>query len=139
MSSFNKVIIMGRLTRDIDLKSINNGTSLAEIGIAVNERRKDRDGKWTDAVHFVEVTFWGKKAEVMSQYLEKGQPVLIEGKLRQDRWESNGQNYSKLKVHGEQFSFVGSRQYGSEVIHQKTDIDKADRTKVTIPDDDIPF
>ena len=77
MSSFNKVIIMGRLTRDIDLKSINNGTSLAEIGIAVNERRKDRDGKWTDAVHFVEVTFWGKKAEVMSQYLEKGQPVPV--------------------------------------------------------------
>mgnify|MGYP001340917100 FL=1 len=86
MSSFNKVIIMGRLTRNVELKSVNNGTSLTQIGIAVNERRKTRDGTWQDDVHFLEVTFWGKQAEVLSQYMEKGQPLLIEGRIKQDRW-----------------------------------------------------
>ncbi len=139
MSNFNKVIIMGRLTRDVELKSVNNGTSLAQIGIAVNERRKTRDGTWQDDVHFVEVTFWGKQAEVLSQYMEKGQPLLIEGRLKQDRWESDGQKHSRLKVHGEKFSFVGPRQHGSEVILQETPSHVNKRTPVTTPDDDIPF
>ena len=139
MSSFNKVIIMGRLTRDVELKSVNNGTSLTQIGIAVNERRKTRDGTWQDDVHFLEVTFWGKQAEILSQYMEKGQPLLIEGRIKQDRWESDGQKHSRLKIHGEQFSFVGARQHGSEVILQETPSHTKKRTPVSTPDDDIPF
>lgn len=140
MSNFNKVIIMGRLTRDIELKSINNGTSLIEVSVAVNEKRKMADGTWKDEVHFIDVTFWGKKAEVISQYLSKGDPILVEGRLKQNRWESDGRKHSKLKVHGEQFSFVGYRQHGSEVIMQPTDIESGEPAgKTTIPDDDIPF
>ena len=139
MSSFNKVIIMGRLTRDVELKSVNNGTSLTQIGIAVNERRTTRDGTWQDNVHFLEVTFWGKQAEVLSQYMEKGQPLLIEGRIKQDRWESDGQKHSRLKIHGEKFSFVGDRQHGSEVILQENPSHTKKRTPVSPPDDDIPF
>ena len=139
MTSFNKVIIMGRLTRDVELKNVNNGTSLAQIGIAINERRKTPDGTWQDDVHFVEVTFWGKPAEVLSQYMTKGQPLLIEARLKQDRWETDGQKHSCLKIHGEKFSFVGARQHGSEFIHQETPSQTSKRTPVTTPHDDIPF
>ena len=141
MSNFNKVILMGRLSRDVELKSVNNGISLVELGVAVNERRKSAEGTWKEDVHFIDVTFWGKKAEVIAQYLTKGDPILLEGRLKQNRWEVNGKNHSRINVYGEQFSFVGSRQHGSEVILEPTDIERGTsvRKTVTIPDDDIPF
>jgi len=141
MSNFNKVILLGRLSRDVELKSVNQGTSLVELGVAVNERRKSTEGAWKEEVHFIDVTFWGKKAEVIAQYLAKGDPILVEGRLKQNRWEANGKNHSRINVYGEQFSFVGSRQHGSEVIMEPTDIERETsvRKTVTIPDDDIPF
>jgi len=141
MSNFNKVILMGRLSRDVELKNINHGTSLVELGVAVNERRKSAEGTWKEEVHFIGVTFWGKKAEVIAQYLAKGDPILVEGRLKQSRWEANGKNHSRIHVYGEEFSFVGSRQHGSEVIMEPTDIERETsvRKTVTIADDDIPF
>ena len=141
MSNFNKVILMGRLSRDVELKSVNHGSSLVELGVAVNESRKSAEGTWKEEVHFIDVTFWGKKAEVIAQYLSKGDPILVEGRLKQNRWEANGQKHSRINVQGEQFSFVGSRQHGSEVIMEPTDFerDKGARQTVSIPDDDIPF
>ena len=141
MSNFNKVILMGHLSRDVELKSVNSGTSLVELGVAVNERRKSAEGTWKEQVHFIDVTFCGKKADVIAQYLAKGDPILIEGRLKQNRWEANGKNHSRINVYGEQFSFVGSRQYGSEVIMEPTDLelDTNARKTATMPDDDIPF
>ncbi|MBA63974.1 MAG: single-stranded DNA-binding protein [Planctomycetaceae bacterium] len=139
MTNFNKVILMGHLTRDLELKSINNGNSFVELGIAVNERRKAGNGNWKDEVHFVNVTFWGKNAEIISQYLSKGDPVLVEGRLKQNRWETDNRKHSRITVTGEQFSFVGPRQHGSEVIMQSTDLEHSNNKRDTIADDDIPF
>lgn len=141
MVNFNKVILMGRLTHDVELKSVNHGTSLAELGIAVNERRPDRDGGWKDEVHFINVAFWGKKAEVISQYLSKGDPILIEGRLKQQRWEVNGKKHSRVNVFGEQFSFVGIGRSQATINLQPTEVERSVKKEqsITPPDDDIPF
>jgi len=109
MSSFNKVIIMGRLTRDLDLRTTNDGNSMVELGIAINERRLGTNGQWVDCIQFVEITFWNRKAEIIAEYFKKGSPILIEGALQLDRWEKYGKKYSKLKVRGKEFSFVGNK------------------------------
>lgn len=112
MSNYNKVLIMGRLTRDPELRYTPQGTSVAEIGIATNreylvgtERRKDTT--------FIDVTLWRRQAEVVCQYLKKGAPIFIEGHLSLDTWETpDGQKRSKLKVVAENFQFMGGRQDG---------------------------
>ena len=109
MSSFNKVILMGRLTRDVDLRTTSGGNSVTDLGIAINERRLGANGEWVDAIQFVDVTFWNRKAEVIAQYFKKGSPILIEGALQLDRWEKDGKNFSKLKVRGTDFNFVGNK------------------------------
>ena len=109
MSSFNKVIIMGRLTRDLDLRTTNDGNSMVELGIAINERRLGTNGQWVDCIQFVDITFWNRKAEIIAEYFKKGSPILIEGALQLDRWEKYGKKYSKLKVRGKEFSFVGNK------------------------------
>jgi single-strand DNA-binding protein len=109
MSSFNKVILMGNLTRDVELRSTPGGTSVAEIGLAVNDRRKDASGEWVDETTFVDVTLWGKTAEIAEQYLGKGSGVLIEGRLKLDQWEKDGQKRSKLRVVAENMRMVGGK------------------------------
>ena len=88
MASFNRVILLGNLTRDIELKYTANQTAVTDIGLAVNDRRKTANGEWVDETTFVDVTLWGRTAEIASQYLSKGSPVLIEGRLKLDTWES---------------------------------------------------
>lgn len=106
----NKVFLMGNLTRDIEIRSLQSGMSVGNFGLAVNERYKDRDGNWSERANFVDCEAWGKQAEIMGQYLGKGRPVFIEGKLRLDQWQDQqGQNRSKLKVVVDNFQFVDSR------------------------------
>ena len=138
MSSFNKVIIMGRLTRDVDLRTTSGGNSVTDLGIAINERRLGANGEWVDAIQFVDVTFWNRKAEVIAQYFKKGSPILIEGALQLDRWEKDGKNFSKLKVRGTDFSFVGNK---TEAIIENGDGNgKAEPELVdAMAVDDIPF
>jgi len=110
MASYNRVILMGNLTRDPELKYIPSGTAVAEVGLAVNDRRKNANGEWIDETTFVDVTLWGRTAEVASEYLSKGSPVLIEGRLKYDSWEGNdGQKRSKLRVVGEKMQMLGGR------------------------------
>lgn len=110
MSSFNRVILLGNVTRDIELKYTQSGTAVAELGLAVNEKWKDKKtGKVTDEATFVEVTLWGRTAEIATEYLEKGSPVLVEGKLKLHTWESDGQRRSKLKVTGETLQLLGGQ------------------------------
>ncbi len=111
MASFNRVILVGNLTRDPELRYIPSGTAVSEIGLAVNERVK-RNEQWVEETVFVDVTLWGRTAEVANEYLSKGAPVLIEGRLKLDTWEKDGQKRSKLRVTAEKMQMLGSREGG---------------------------
>jgi single-strand DNA-binding protein len=111
MASYNRVILVGNLTRDPELRYIPSGTAVSDIGLAVNDRVK-RNDQWVDETTFVDITLWGRTAEVANEYLSKGSPVLIEGRLKLDSWEKDGQKRSKLKVIGERMQMLGGRDGG---------------------------
>ncbi|WDI40029.1 single-stranded DNA-binding protein [Bremerella sp. P1] len=113
MASFNRVILVGNLTRDIEVRYVSNGgLAVTELGLAVNDRRKNQSGEWVDETTFVDVTLWGRTAEIASEYLSKGSSVLIEGRLKLDTWETDGQKRSKLRVVGEKMQMLGGREGG---------------------------
>ena len=115
MASFNKVIIVGNLTRDPEVRFIPSGTAVCDISLAVNSQWTDRkSNERKEEVTFVEVTLWGRTAEIAGEYLAKGRPVLIEGRLHQDSWEDKetGQKRSKMKVIAESMQLLGSRDGG---------------------------
>jgi single-strand DNA-binding protein len=110
MASFNRVILMGNITRDVELKYLQSGTAVTEVGLAVNDRRKDaKTGQWVDETTFVDVTMWGRTAEIAGEYLSKGSSVLVEGRLKLDQWETDGQKRSKLRVVCENLRMLGGR------------------------------
>ena len=113
MASFNRVILVGNMTRDPELRYISSGTAVSDIGLAVNDRVKKGD-QWVEETTFVDVTLWGRTAEIANEYLSKGSPVLIEGRLKLDRWEKEGQKHSKLKVIGERLQMLGGRGEGGQ-------------------------
>ncbi len=113
MASFNRVILVGNLTRDPELRYLASGMAVTDIGLAVNDRRKNATGEWVEETTFVDVTLWGRTAEVISEYATKGSPILIEGRLKLDSWETqDGQKRSKLKVVGERMQLLGARGQG---------------------------
>ncbi|MBI3866694.1 MAG: single-stranded DNA-binding protein [Planctomycetia bacterium] len=112
MASFNKVILLGNLTRDPQVKYTPSGTAVAEIGLAVNRYWFDKQtNSRREETTFVDVTLWARDAEVAGEYLAKGRPVLIEGRLQLDTWDdkTTGQKRSKLRVVGERMQLLGSR------------------------------
>ncbi|PYJ41380.1 MAG: single-stranded DNA-binding protein [Verrucomicrobia bacterium] len=111
MASFNKVILLGNLTRDPEVRYTPKGSAVADLGIAVNRQYTLENGEKREEVTFVDVTFWGRTAEVAGEYLKKGRPVFIEGRLQLDTWDDkqSGQKRSKLKVIGETMQMLGSR------------------------------
>ena len=109
MASFNRVILIGNLTRDVELKYLPSQMAVSNIGLAVNDRRKNQQGEWIEEVTFVDVTLWGRTAEVAAEYLTKGSPVFIEGRLKLDTWEKDGQKHNKLKVVCERLQLIGSK------------------------------
>lgn len=108
MASYNRVVIVGNLTRDVELRFTPQGTAVTDISLAVNERVK-RNDQWSDEVNFFDVTLWGRTAEVAGEYLGKGSNILIEGRLKQDRWEQEGQKRSKIKIVGEKMQMLGAK------------------------------
>lgn len=113
--SVNKVFLMGNLTRDVELRHTQSNQAVANLGLAVNRRFKTADGENREEVTFVDCEAWGKTAEVMSQYLAKGRPVFIEGRLKLDQWQDKeGNKQSKLRVVVESFQFVDSKGGGGE-------------------------
>src|SRR5438876_6355189 len=110
MANFNKVILAGNLTRDPELRYTPKGTATARIGVAINRTWKSETGETKEEVTFVDVDAWGRQAEVISQYLKKGRPILMEGRLKLDQWEDKNtkQKQSKLKVVVENFQFMDS-------------------------------
>jgi single-strand DNA-binding protein len=116
MASFNKVILVGNLTRDPELRYTPKGTAIAKIGVAVNRVWTTETGEKKEEVTFVDVDVFGRTAENVGQYMRKGRPILIEGRLRLDQWDDKqtGQKKSKLGVVAETVQFLGSAQGGGE-------------------------
>ena len=110
MASYNKVLLMGNLTRDPEVRYTPKGTAIATVGLAVNRRWTTETGEQKEEVTFVDVEVWGRQAETVGQYLSKGKPIFVEGRLRLDSWEDkeSGQKKSKLKVVCERFQFIGA-------------------------------
>lgn len=106
MNDINRVIIVGRLTRDAELKYTSGGAAVAKFSLAVNRRRKQGD-QWVDEANFFDVAAWGKMAENLNQYLTKGKQVAVEGELRQDRWEQNGQSRSRVEIVAANIQLLG--------------------------------
>ncbi len=116
MPNFNKVMLMGNLTRDPAIKYTPKGTAVAEIGLAINRVYSSDSGEKREETTFVDVTLWGRQAEIAGEYLKKGRPVFVEGRLQLDTWDDkqSGQKRSKLKVVGELIQLLGSRDGGGE-------------------------
>jgi single-strand DNA-binding protein len=110
MASFNKVILLGNLTRDPEVRYTPKGTAVTDLGLAVNRTYTADNGEKREEVTFVDVTFWGRTAEVAGEYLKKGRPVFVEGRLQLDSWDDkiSGQKRTKLKVIGENMQMLGA-------------------------------
>ena len=148
MASFNKVILMGNLTRDPELRYTSGGTAIAKLGLAVNRVWRDAEGQQKEETTFVDIDAFGKQAETLGQYMQKGRPILVEGRLKLDQWEdkNTGQNRSRLGVVLERFSFVGGgggQADGGGAAPQQSappPSEPADGPPVDGPgDDDVPF
>lgn len=148
MASFNRVVLVGNLTRDVEIRWTKSSTAVTDISLAVNERVK-RNDQWEDEVHFFDVTLWGRTAEVAGEYLSKGSSVLIEGRLKQDRWEQDGQKRTKVKIVGEKMQMLGSksgggggggpRPYNSNNNQQQPAQTAAAPVQSAPPEDEVPF
>ncbi len=136
MASFNKVILCGNITRAPELRYTPKGTACCQITVAMNETWTGQDGEKKESVCFADCTAWGKTAEAISQYLRKGDPILIEGRLKLDSWEDKKTNEKrqKLGITIESFSFVGSKKSGDATA--PTTKVKADAEPEK---DDVPF
>ena len=149
MASFNKVILVGNLTRDPELRYTPKGTAIAKIGLAVNHKWKNEAGEMKEEVTFVDVEVWGRTAENVGQYMRKGSPILIEGRLKLETWDDKqtNQKRSKMVVVGETVQFLGSNRSGGE----GTPVERAARPAASKPteaaetdgpppeEDDVPF
>jgi single-strand DNA-binding protein len=132
MANLNRVFLIGNLTRDPEVRYTPSGTAVAQFGLATNRRWKDRQsGEMREEATFVDIEVWGKQAELAGQYLSKGRPVFIEGRLRLDQWEdrNTGQKRSRLKVVGERFQFLGGRGEGGGGANRGGDASFARRDK----------
>ncbi|MEM9187216.1 MAG: single-stranded DNA-binding protein [Planctomycetota bacterium] len=151
MASYNRVVLVGNLTRDPELRYIPSGTAVSEIGLAVNDRVKKGD-QWVDETTFVDVTLWARTAEVCNEYCSKGSSVLIEGRLKLDTWEKDGQKRSKLRVVADKMQMLGGRggggggrphsagQSGGDAYSAPADeYSQAPSRPAAPPPDEIPF
>jgi single-strand DNA-binding protein len=106
VADINNVVLVGRLTRNAELKYTNTGMAVSKISLAINRRWK-KDDQWVDEVNFFDVTIWGKTAESLQQYLIKGKQIGVEGELRQSRWEQDGQSRSKVEINANKVMLLG--------------------------------
>jgi len=138
--NINRVVITGNLTRDPELRHIGSGTAVCDLGIAVNGREK-RGDEWQDRADYFDVTVWGGMAENCAEYLAKGRPVAISGRLRLERWEKDGQKRSKVKIVADSVQFLNSRDRNDGGGSQASSGSESS-SDVPAPsggDDDIPF
>ena len=143
MASFNKVILLGNLTRDPELKYTPKGTAVARLGLAVNRKWKNEAGEEKEEVTFIDADAFGKQAETLGQYLKKGSPLFIEGRLKLDQWDDKqtGQKVSKLRVVLESFQFLGTggKQDGQQPQRAAAPRTTAPAANTDPAEDDVPF
>ena len=143
--SFNKVIVVGNLGRDPELRYTPQGTPVCSFTMATNEKRKDKAGEMQDVTTWFRITLWGRQAEAASQYLTKGRPVYIEGRLRMEEWtDRDSKQRFTLEVHATDMQFIGSRgdeagSSSSRGRNDEGDAPKGNSSDVEVTDDDIPF
>ena len=130
MASINKVMLIGNLTRDPELRVTPKGTAICQFGIAVNRQYKDESGATRDDTTFVDIEAWGKTGETIAKYMTKGRPIFIEGRLKLDSWDdkTTGQKRTKMKVVCEQCQFLGGRDNVSSEGRQADGADDVDQT-----------
>jgi single-strand DNA-binding protein len=139
--SFNKIILIGNLGRDPELRYTPQGTPVCSFTVATNEKRKDRAGETQDFTTWFRVTLWGRQAETASQYLTKGRPIYVEGKLRLEEWtDRDGKQRHTLEVHATDMQFIGGGRAdeGGTTISKPSTTDQAP-SDADLSDDDIPF
>ena len=156
MASYNKVILLGNLTRDPEMKYLPNGSAVTNFGLAMSEKYTDREsGEQKENVCFVDVEAWGRQAEIVNEYLSKGSPVFIEGSLKFDSWETpEGEKRNKLRVRVFRLQLIGGRRDGDEMGGGYTEAMPAEPSQpqseqvqeqptgggsASATDDDIPF
>jgi single-strand DNA-binding protein len=139
--SFNKVILVGNLGRDPELRYTPQGTPVCSFSMATNERRKDKSGEMQDQTTWFRVTLWGRQAETASQYLTKGRPVYIEGRLRVEEWtDRDGKARHTLEVHGTDMQFIGGARSEEPPMERAAAAGGAPASEQPeMADDDIPF
>ena len=156
-ASLNKVLLMGNLTRDPEVKYTPKGNAVGDLSIAINDSYKAQDGTIKETVTYVDIEVWGRTAENCKQYLSKGRPIFVEGQLKLDQWEQEGQKRSKLKVRADRVQFLGSSPGGggggrsegnySKGADQRTSSAASESSRPSVSedappppsDDDIPF
>ena len=147
--NINRVVLVGNLTRDPELRHTPSGTPVCSLRLAVNTRRKDESGQWTDKPNYFDITVWGQQGENCAQYLSKGRPVAVDGRLEWREWEAqDGSKRQAVEVVAESVQFLGSREGGenggrftpqSDVPADTADFAQAPVATGGTTDDDIPF
>lgn len=139
MADINNVVLVGRLTRDAELKYTNSGLAICNMSIAINRRRKSED-QWIEEANFFNIILWGKRAEALTQYLVKGKQIAIQGELKQNRWEQEGQPRSKVEVVANNIQLLGGRTSNQALSSEDTQSMNTDNdNKQDNFQDDIPF
>jgi single-strand DNA-binding protein len=149
-TNINRVVISGNLTRDPELRSIpSSGTSVCSLRIAVNSRRKDESGQWVDKPNYFDVTVFGAQGDNCAQYLSKGRPVAVDGRLNWREWEKDGVKRQSVDIIADSVQFLGSREGGtqgnsngvveSDLAPDTSDMQPAEVASKGGSDDDIPF
>jgi single-strand DNA-binding protein len=153
MASLNKVFLAGHLTRDPEIRYIASGKAVADLGLAINRRYRTAAGEEKEETCFVNVTVWGKQAETAGEYLKKGSGILVEGSLRMDQWESNGEKRSRLGVTADRIQFLdkpsgspkkrvhepGDAKAEKEEIESSSQSNEATAEQVEGDADNLPF
>ncbi len=144
MSTLNRVFLMGNLTRDPEVRYTPAGTAVGDLGLAINESYKNKAGETVETTVFVDVEVWARQAETCAEYLHKGAPVFVEGRLKLDQWTNQqGEKRSKLRVHADRVQFLGAPKRGAETVdapHQNNTPPPTEESRAPVADeDDIPF
>ncbi|VGO20340.1 single-stranded DNA-binding protein [Pontiella sulfatireligans] len=144
MASYNRVLLMGNLTRNPEIRYTPSGTAVADLGMAVSDNYKNQAGETVERTCFVDVVVWGRQAETSAEYLHKGSPVFVEGRLQLDQWEGQqGEKRSKLRVRADRVQFLGSPAKGAE--SSEAPVSSVPQEPASPPaasvedDDDVPF
>jgi len=116
MADINHVVLVGRLTRDAELKYTSGGSAVCKFSIAINRRRKNGE-EWVEEAHYFDIVLWGRQGEALNQYLVKGKQVAVEGELRQNRWEQDGQSRSKIEIIANNIQLLGGGAGGGQQMN----------------------